>query len=199
MTNLHAGTGVGVIESSTGDAAFLQKGFSTSTESPSFVVISSLSLAVYHFVEDLLERFSLGEISYEELLGSIERSRKLFELIGRDFASTEYLYRTLTLLGKTYTFRRPSEVSEFLSNNVTLLPLVVEAHGRAEEYFPTSDLILEVVADPEMSNKKELAIFIQTTLSPHEAFERLEMFDKVWWLDLAPVLGEKLCVHVEFK
>ena len=127
------------------------------------------------------------------------RFKELFELIEKVFVGLEYLHRELTLLNRIYTFRKPSEVSDFLSDNVYLVPLLVEAYGKIREYFPSAKLILEVVADPEADKEKELVIFICTNLPPDEALDRLELLDRNWWLDASLDSGEKLCIHVEFE
>jgi len=119
------------------------------------------------------------------------------ELIKQSYL--ENLRRDLTSLSQNYTFRRSSEVLEFLSDNVSLMPLIEEAYRKIREYFPEEKLILEVVADPEVDNEKELMIFIHTTLNPDEALERLDMLDENWWLDASLEAGEKLCVHMEFQ
>ena len=147
------------------------------------------------FFDRLLDR----EIRYDEVLSSIERFKKLFELIEKDFVGLEYLHRELTLLNRIYTFRKPSEISDFLSDNVYLVPLLAEAYEKIREYFPSAKLILEVVADPEADKEKELVIFICTKLPPDEALDRLELLDKNWWLDASLDSGEKLCIHVEFE
>ena len=127
------------------------------------------------------------------------RFKELFELIEKDFVGLEYLHRELTLLNRIYTVRKPPEVSDFLSDNVYLVPLLVEAYGKIREYFPSAKLILEVVADPEANKEKELVIFIRTNLPPDEALDRLELLDRNWWLDASLDSGEKLCIHVEFE
>lgn len=101
-------------------------------------------------------------------------------------------------LTEIYTFRRPPEVVDFLSNKSSLAPFLAEAYDRILEYFPSATLILEVVTDPEDS-QKELVIFIHTTLPPEEAFATLDALDKTWWLDASLNIGESLCIHVEFE
>lgn len=102
-------------------------------------------------------------------------------------------------LEKLYTFRRPMEVSEFLEARPFLVPLLVEAHDKIGEYFePQPEVVLEVVADPEADDERELFAFIQTSLLPEEALDRLERLDDDWWLDAADRGEGKLCLHVEF-
>ena len=173
--------------------------FSTSIEPSSFTIVPNLGSVNRRFIENFFDRLSDREIGYEEVLSSIERFKELFELIEKVFVGLEYLHRELTLLNRIYTFRKPPEVSDFLSDNVYLVPLLVEAYGKIREYFPSAKLILEVVADPEADKEKELVIFIRTNLPPDEALDRLELLDRNWWLDASLDSGEKLCIHVEFE
>ena len=108
------------------------------------------------------------------------------------------IMKDLNDLSKIYTFERPSEVVDFLNNNRSLVPFLAEAYSRIIQYFPAATLILEVVTDPE-DDHKELVIFIQTTLSPKEAFATLDDLDRTWWLDAPPSIGEYICIHVEFE
>jgi len=172
---------------------------STSIEPSSFTIVPNLGSVNRRFIENFFDRLLDREIRYDEVLSSIERFKELFELIEKVFVGLEYLHRELTLLNRIYTFRKPSEVSDFLSDNVYLVPLLVEAYGKIREYFPSAKLILEVVADPEADKEKELVIFICTNLPPDEALDRLELLDRNWWLDASLDSSEKLCIHVEFK
>ena len=172
---------------------------STSIEPSSFTIVPNLGSVNRRFIENFFDRLLDREIRYDEVLSSIERFKELFELIEKVFVGLEYLHRELTLLNRIYTFRKPSEVSDFLSDNVYLVPLLVEAYGKIREYFPSAKLILEVVADPEADKEKELVIFIRTNLPPDEALDRLELLDRNWWLDASLDSDEKLCIHVEFE
>lgn len=171
----------------------------TSIEPLSFTIIPNLNLVIRFFIE--VRNIEIREFSKElidNIIRSIENYEKLYELIEKNFIGLEELPRELTYLSKIYNLREPSKVLEFLSNNISLIPVVVEAYEKIKKYFPQADAVLEVVSDPEAINE-ELVIFIRTSLSPDEAFKRLEQFDKDWWLDTSLKVGEKLCIHVEFK
>ncbi len=163
-------------------------------------IISSLGSVNRRFFENIFDRISDREIRYDDevLISSIKRFKELFALI-EEFTGLEYLRREVTSLNRIYTFRNPAEIYEFLSDNVYLIPQVVEAHKKIKEYFPSSDLVLEVVTDPEAPDEKELVIFIHTNLTPDEALDRLEMFDRNWWLDASLDTEGKLCIHVEYR
>ncbi|MGH7453772.1 MAG: hypothetical protein ACRENG_20650 [bacterium] len=101
-------------------------------------------------------------------------------------------------LGKLYTFRRPMEVSEFLEAHPFLVPLLVEAHDKIGEHFePQPEVVLEVVADPEADDDRQLVAFIQSGVDPAEALLRLDKFDKGWWLKASHRSRGKLCIHLE--
>jgi len=102
-------------------------------------------------------------------------------------------------LEQLYTFRRPLEVSQFLDTHPFLVPLLVEAHGKIEQYFgPSPDVVLEVVTDPEAIDDRELFAFIRTSFLPDEALGRLDRFDDEWWLDAMDKTLGALCIDVEF-
>jgi hypothetical protein len=67
-------------------------------------------------------------------------------------------------LEKLYTFRRPSEVSEYIDAHPFLAPLLVEAYAKIGEYFgPQPEVVLEVVNDPEVQGLVEMFGFQVTT------------------------------------
>ncbi|MDZ7359927.1 MAG: hypothetical protein ONB46_04270 [candidate division KSB1 bacterium] len=103
------------------------------------------------------------------------------------------------VLKKLYNFRRPVEVKDFLAAHPFLVQLLVEAHDKIGNYFgPQSKVVLEVVTDPEADDDRRLFAFIQTSLLPEEALDRLDRLDNDWWLDAADRGEGKLCLHVEF-
>ena len=102
-------------------------------------------------------------------------------------------------LEKLYTYRRPNEVKGYIKAYPFLVPLLVEAHDKIREYFePQSEVVLEVVTDPEADDERELFAFIQTNCTPEEALDRLNRLDQEWWLDASLRSEEKLCIHTEF-
>ena len=121
-------------------------------------------------------------------------------VIEKKFMDIEYLHRELTSLSRLYNIRRESEVFEILEDKPSLIPLVVEAHKRIRDYFGSStELVLEVVTDPEATEDYELVILVRTNLSPDDAFSKLEQLDEGWRLDASSDMREKICIHVEFE
>jgi len=115
-------------------------------------------------------------------------------------ASTVYIPRIeIRLLEKLYIFREPKEVSRFLEDNPFLILLLLEAYGQIERYFgPYPQVFLEVVTDPEAPDDRELFALIHTSLTPDEALDGLDRFDRDWWLDASHTAQGKLCIDVEF-
>jgi hypothetical protein len=99
-------------------------------------------------------------------------------------------------LERLYTFRERAEVLEFLEKYPFLVSLSLEAYGEIGNYFPDLQVYLEVVTDPEEINGSQLVIFIATNLAPDEAADRLERFDKGWWLDALDRAQGKLCITI---
>ena len=102
-------------------------------------------------------------------------------------------------LEKLYTYRRSDEVKGYIKAYPFLAPLLVEAHDKIQEYFgPQSEVVLEVVTDPEADDERELFAFIQTNLTPEEVVNKLNRLDQEWWLDASVRSEGKLCIHTEF-
>lgn len=101
-------------------------------------------------------------------------------------------------LERMYLFREPAKVTEFLESYPFLISLLLEAYDTIRNYFPDAQVFLEVIADQEAVNYKELVIFIATDLKPDEALDRLDQFDENWWLDASDRARGKLSIHVEF-
>ena len=108
--------------------------------------------------------------------------------------------RVIESLNQIYTFRRPEEVGEFLREHPFLIPLLVEAHGKITHYFGgTSKVVLEVITDPEVRGLVEMFGYIVTPLTPEEAGNRLQHFDRGWFLSQLPRAKGLLNFDVEFQ
>jgi len=105
----------------------------------------------------------------------------------------------IQLLEQVYTFRGHGEVSRFLERYPFLVPLLLEAYSKFWNYFgPHPRVFLEVVTDPEAPDDRELFALVCTSLTPDEALDRLDQFDRDWWLDASYTAQGKLCIDVEF-
>jgi hypothetical protein len=105
----------------------------------------------------------------------------------------------IRLLERLYTFRGRAEVSWFLEKYPFLVPLLMEAYSKFGNYFgPYPRAFLEIVIDPEVPDDRELFALVCTSLMPDEALDRLDRFDRDWWLDASQTTQGKLCIDVEF-
>ena len=102
-------------------------------------------------------------------------------------------------LERLYTFRERSDVLWFLERYPFLVPLLLEAYGKIGDYFPYSQVFLEVVTDPEAVGDYQLVVFIATNFDPDEADDRFERFDEDWWLDALDQAQGVLCINLECR
>ncbi len=102
-------------------------------------------------------------------------------------------------LERLYIFKERLEVLDFVNLHPFLAPLLFEAVGRIDQFFPEPQLSLEVVSDFEFPDSSQLVLSIETILSPDEALKRLDRFDDDWWLDAAREAEGRLCIDVEFR
>jgi hypothetical protein len=181
--------------------SLIEKSSGTSIESSSRSLERNLNSVSRRFVEIILRKRQVNQEEIgDELLSGIKKFREISELLEKKFISVEYLHQEVTLLSRLYNIRRESEVFKFLEDKPAIVSLVLEVHERIKDYFGAStELFLEVIADPDAAEDYELVIFVHTNLSPDDAFSMLELLDEEWWLDASSDMNEKLCIHVEFE
>jgi hypothetical protein len=82
-----------------------------------------------------------------------------------------------------YILLEPSSVSNFIQEHQELVSLLNEAYQEIKKYFPSEDLRLELVSDPEIAEDQQLFIYVLTSLSATDALKKLDEFDGQWWLE----------------
>jgi uncharacterized protein (UPF0332 family) len=102
-------------------------------------------------------------------------------------------------LDKLYIFRDADEVTDFLEENPFLIPLLQEAYTHIKEYFPHSDVVLEVDTDPEIMGVKDLVAFIVVEQAVEEACDTLDRLDQEWWLDASDRGQDLFHIALEYK
>jgi hypothetical protein len=106
---------------------------------------------------------------------------------------------SIQALENQYIFKDRNQVTSYLENHSFLVSLLLEAYSKIETYFPEHpQVFLEVFIDPEVSDDTQMVASIKTNLSPDEALERLDSFDRQWWLPSMDRAKGELCIHVEF-
>lgn len=92
-------------------------------------------------------------------------------------------YQLLSRLGRMYTLSNSSKLLRFFDENRYLINVVIEAHEELRKRFPSEELLLEVVSDPEADSCDELFAYILTSLPVEDALQRLNDLDDQWFLD----------------
>ena len=102
-------------------------------------------------------------------------------------------------LEQLYTFRGRTEILEFLTQHPFLVPVLLEAPEKIHQYFPDSQLFLEVIPDPEIIDYVLLVLSILINLDPNDAVDRLHQLDKDWWLNnTTHEVRRNLCTLLEY-
>jgi len=91
-----------------------------------------------------------------------------------------------------YAVENPLESFKIIIEQEAIAPLILEAHSKIRELFPTERLGLEVKTDPEIANWRSLWITIYTKLEVDEAFAKLKNLDRTWWLDASLVIPNNI-------
>jgi hypothetical protein len=91
-----------------------------------------------------------------------------------------------------YAVEDPLEAFKLIIDQEVMVSLILEAHSKIRELFPSERLGLEVKTDPEIANWRSLWITIYTKLEVNEAFEKLKILDRTWWLDASLVIPNNI-------
>ncbi|MEG3894525.1 MULTISPECIES: hypothetical protein [unclassified Microcoleus] len=91
-----------------------------------------------------------------------------------------------------YAVENPIESFQIIIEQEAIALLILEAHSKIRELFPTEILGLEVKTDPEIANWRSLWITIYTKLEVEEAFAKLKNLDRTWWLDASLVIPNNI-------
>lgn len=111
----------------------------------------------------------------------------------------------MEILNRLYTITCYPAIQRFLEERGFLVPLLEEAYGQLQTYFPETPLFLNVFSDPEAGrdapggDTEQLALSIVTKLDVDEAMARLELFDRNWWLDALPRSHGEMVITLEFQ
>lgn len=106
----------------------------------------------------------------------------------------------LALLQRCYTWRgKRTEILRYLESFPFLVPLLVRAYIAIQTHFPHTLVFLAVMNDPDEPDADQIVVSIATHLHPEEAIDRLDAFDRQWWLESAKQVDGRLCVLLEFR
>ena len=104
----------------------------------------------------------------------------------------ENLVASFNQIQTLYAVENPLETFQIIMEQEAIALLILEAHSKIRELFPTERLGLEVKTDPEIANWRSLWITIYTKLEVDEAFAKLKNLDRTWWLDASLVIPNNI-------
>lgn len=87
-------------------------------------------------------------------------------------------------INELFTIRNQSEVLDFLEKNPDMIPVLRESYDKVKEYFPQSNLTLDLMADSDWPHKSHLIIWIKSNSDINEALSTLERMDEEWTYNL---------------
>ena len=123
--------------------------------------------------------------SFPQSQGELENPSE----IAKDF---DNLIASFNQIKSLYAVENPVESFKIIIEQEAIALLILAAHSKIRELFPTERLGLEVKTDPEIANWRSLWITIYTKLEVEEAFEKLKILDRTWWLDASLVIPNNI-------
>ena len=123
--------------------------------------------------------------SFPQSQGELENPSE----IAKDF---DNLIASFNQIKSLYAVENPVESFKIIIEQEAIALLILAAHSKIRELFPTERLGLEVKTDPEIANWRSLWITIYTKLEVEEAFEKLKTLDRTWWLDASLVIPNNI-------
>ena len=108
--------------------------------------------------------------------------------------------RALNQVEAWYRLDNAGRVRQFLYQHPMLPGVLVEAFGPLQKCFgPYPQVMLRVVADPEVEDSDELFAYIRTSLPPEDALNRLNELDELWFLDQLDRVNGLFNFNLEFE
>ncbi len=168
----------------------------SSNESLSFICkIQSIPRQFY----DAEKIWNQNEQKKELVVDPLHKLQKTNEQILKIIDSPSLQKRLMTLY-EYFSIREEYRVFQFFKDNPEILQLAIDSQHQIRQHIRTlSELVLEVVSDPESEDAVEMVIYILTELDPVDALKQLSDFDNKWWLGVPFKSREKLSINLEFK
>lgn len=83
-----------------------------------------------------------------------------------------------------FLIKNPSAIESFLRSNTHLISVLLNARQIIADYFGSeSEVLLELITDPEARDYTRLFAYVKTDLKLDVAFERLSQLDDEWLID----------------
>jgi hypothetical protein len=102
------------------------------------------------------------------------------------------------LLG--FSFRDKGAVIRYIDDHPHLLPLILDANEHINRHFPSSEMFLEILIDPDSDKYRgKLILYISTDLPAEKAIQLRERFDRHWWIKNIRRAKGNLCITLEYE
>ena len=113
-------------------------------------------------------------------------------------ATTTPMDAEVRFVQRHYIEGDPVKVGEFLGDNPSLYPVLIDARSRIAEVFGgASPVRLRVVNDYESPGEQILVVGIQVPSGDKYALEKLDHLDEEWWLLTRNKIGGVMAVDIE--
>lgn len=101
-------------------------------------------------------------------------------------------------LKERYIFSQPLEVFQKLYENPKLADFLWDAYDKIKEIFVSEKLELKILYDPEIVGWEKLSVAIHTDLDGNEAYDKIKLLDRSWWLDASELVCNELGINIDF-
>lgn len=95
-----------------------------------------------------------------------------------------------------FIIRNQAEVLNFLEKNPDMAPVLHESYGKIKEYFPQSNLTLDLLADADWPHTSHLIIWIKSNDDIQKALSTLEKMDEEWTYHLPDSVVSNLTIEL---
>lgn len=123
----------------------------------------------------------------------------LEQITTKENSPTQVSPSEIESLEKFYTFRGKTKILQFLAKYPFLISTLLSVPDNIRTYISDSQLSLELVADPEITDYLQLFILIYTQLDLDEAIDKLDKFEDDWWLQIPYEVRKLVAIDVECK
>lgn len=97
-----------------------------------------------------------------------------------------------------FILRNEVVTHQYLAEHRWLHQPLRETYRKIAEYFPDSEISLELVNDPEIIDTTEIVAWISTHLDIDEAFDRLQRLDNEWFLNVLDQFRNQFTINLDF-
>lgn len=92
------------------------------------------------------------------------------------------------------------EVHQFLEQYPHLKDMLSEIEQAIRTHFGAyNNLHFEIFHDMELVSEPQLVIYIMTDYAPKTAVERLEQFDRIWWIKNATRANNQIVIDIGYE